>query len=324
MDPALQVEYTRADLTDGWLQTGHGGSSTLVNLGDTPSGVPSWISDGAVTRALLQLKNEDVNLAADVYEWRQSVNLLTETVERIASTVRSFRRKSPKLWGQVIKNGIRNEWHGVPDEWIKLQYGWKPGMSDVLSSCSSLQTLDKAYDAKVVGVMTGQENDVTLRNSGFPFNPGENQTAIEYTTRWLTKVVLYYYLENPLLVSLSSLGLTNPIDLVWEEVKFSFVVDWFLPIGNWLSTWDAGLGWRFKSGTRSDVTTVTGRYYYTLKNFRPGWVYTGPMDLGSYRSKNFIRTVYSSQPGVGLPHFKNPFTSTHIAEGLALLSSAFR
>ena len=180
-------------------------------------------------------------------------------------------------------------------------------MADTFSSCSALSTDAKAYDARVSGFAKDQAAHLVDQNSGFPFGPGHNQIRKDYVNRVSSKVILYYYMDNPLLVSLSSLGLTNPVDLVWEELKFSFVVDWFLPIGNWLQTWDAGLGWRFKSGTRTDYGSAIGRWYYIYNNVDPGWHILGPTSLGSFRSFNVSRIVYTSQPGVGLPHFKNPF-----------------
>lgn len=48
-------------------------------------------------------------------------------------------------------------------------------------------------------------------------------------------------LETPQLISQlvpKLLGFTNPAAVLWEATPFSFVVDWFLPIGDYLKTLD--------------------------------------------------------------------------------------
>lgn len=42
------------------------------------------------------------------------------------------------------------------------------------------------------------------------------------------------YIEEVDTVKLS--GLTDPASIVWERIPYSFVVDWFLPIGNFLQS----------------------------------------------------------------------------------------
>lgn len=42
---------------------------------------------------------------------------------------------------------------------------------------------------------------------------------------------------NPNLLLASRLGLTNPASIAWELVPFSFVVDWFGTVGEFLASW---------------------------------------------------------------------------------------
>jgi hypothetical protein len=44
---------------------------------------------------------------------------------------------------------------------------------------------------------------------------------------------------------LETLGLLNPLSLAWELLPYSFVIDWFLPIGDYLAatTASAGMTW---------------------------------------------------------------------------------
>jgi hypothetical protein len=125
------------------------------------------------------------------------------------------------------------------------------------------------------------------------------------------------------LATFASLGLTNPLELIWERIPYSFVVDWFLPIGGWLSTLDADFGWTHRATCSTAFTRVKAQ----------GTPYANP-DSTNFEIQNntsgFFEEAFrmyrstGGPPPVGLPHFKNPFSSTHLANALSLLAVAFR
>lgn len=51
-----------------------------------------------------------------------------------------------------------------------------------------------------------------------------------------------FTVRNSSVKSLVQLGLTNPAEVAWEVVPFSFVIDWFIPVGNFLSSLDSLVG----------------------------------------------------------------------------------
>jgi hypothetical protein len=111
----------------------------------------------------------------------------------------------------------------VAKNWLAFQYGWKPLLADVHDIAASL---------------------------GHLFN-----TPLQRTVRCSKKVkgemhcqVFYLKVANPVCFTRTSiiakireasvpqlLGLTSPYDIIWEKTPFSFVADWFIPIGAWLS-----------------------------------------------------------------------------------------
>jgi len=67
---------------------------------------------------------------------------------------------------------------------------------------------------------------------------------------WKKSQSAIFYVQTDVPAHRISLG--NPMELAWELIPFSFVVDWFLPIGNWISALDATL---HVTGTWGTVTT---------------------------------------------------------------------
>jgi len=300
----------------------------LYWVGTSNSAVPSFpghLEQVAVSRALLKLKMSRPNLAVAFAERHETKRTVMDAMKSIAHSVSSFRKSSPALWGQVIKNGTKNQLHGIPRKWLALQYGWKPLMSDVNASCNALANRERdsqLYKLRVVG--TSSEKFTTHHYKGW------NDSGFQVTDEGshIAKAVLYYSLRNGALATFSSLGLTNPLELGWERVPYSFVIDWFLPVSNWLSTLDADLGWDFHSGTLTKFSRMNATSYFSTSASGMAAAGLSRVDwLGdTYRAHGIVmsRTVYVTSPWAGLPHFKNPFSSLHVANALSLLTEAFR
>jgi hypothetical protein len=120
-----------------------------------------------------------------------------------------------------------------------------------------------------------------------------------------------------------ALGLTNPLSIAYEVTPFSFLADWFIPIGDFLSILDATLGFAFLSGSYT-----TRRFRDFSCNFAPEYVVTDSGVKyfcsgnagGWYSGMELIRTPYASSPIPG-PRFKNPLSLGHMANGLSLLAT---
>jgi hypothetical protein len=135
---------------------------------------------------------------------------------------------------------------------------------------------------------------------------------------------MYYALSDATLAEFSSLGLINPLEIVWELLPYSFVVDWFLPIGNWLSSMTADAGFTFQGGSLSCMSKVKSDGVKDVVWLNhPTAQASGATPVLTGQSFNFVRTCYASSPVPGL-YFKNPLSATHIANAMALLALAFR
>jgi hypothetical protein len=299
---------------------GYGWNSTVSNLPN----VPAWMASSAVSRALLELKNQDVNLAVAFAERKETEDLFVNSVKHIASGVSAYRRGHKKgVWSVIKGEGSRDGKGGfrrMPQDWLELQYGWNPLMSDVEGACNALS---KRSDIPLFMRVHGNVKSNSVVNwlkSGPDGWKYQISDQIEQTCR----VVLYYDLDNPAVVKFAQLGLTNPAELAWERLKYSFVIDWFLPVGRWLSTLDADFGWKFKAGSRTEFTRVKGRTVGILPNTGTTTLFRNISGEDyKYDGIKFNRAIYPSSPWAGVPSFKNPLSSKHIANALSLLVQAF-
>jgi hypothetical protein len=283
--------------------------------------LPSTAEDEAITKALLQLKDQNVNYGVAIAEAQATANLVGTAATSLARSVQALRRRD--LSGAFNHLGLRLRDHrgkissDIPKAWLQMQYGWKPLLSDVHGAIQDLcfRSANPPLWRQTV------KGSVQNKDSG-------SETYVEYfgsKTVSFNKeagcfVRLDYQPGNTFLSAMSRSGVTNPAEVIWEVVPFSFVADWFIPVGDYLSTLDADAGWIFLSGS---ATT-----FYRTKCFEapgpPSGGYAGGNFSGKFSRVSLDRRVYSDSPSPSFPRFKNPWSTGHLANGLALISSIFK
>lgn len=290
------------------------------------SAFDSNLKNRAVIQALSRLKNQKVNLGVAFAERERTAQLFFDATKKIASTISHFRSKNPKKIWDLIVVGEGHRGVKLPNAWLEVQYGWKPLMSDVQGAYDALR--EREGDGRSYNVTVHGRAKSTVSGSWFKATVFSGLFGIKvgFRERQECRVRLDYYLENPVLASLSSLGVTNPALILWEIVPYSFVLDWFSPIGDALGAFDAALAYGFKAGSWTE--------YRECVQKGVSWQGSGKLNAFQYceglgdpqsfydRRLDVIRSVYTTSPLPRFPGFKNPLSSGHIRNGLSLLASA--
>jgi hypothetical protein len=296
-------------------------------------GLPDYLKDVAVTKALLGLKNQKVNLAQAFAEREQLVNLTYQAANGCVSLISKFislhrNRFSPReLMNMTLQKAKeltkQKNSQGLLQNFLAVQYGVRPLMQDVYGAADALNKRERsadAYRATVHGRAAQKISTTWWKGSGFS---GDFGYLCDVRESHHAHVRLDYVLDNPILASLSQLGITNPVNIAWELTKLSFVVDWFLPVGSYLQCFDAALGWTFKGGSLDTISrnTVVGStavlrgtqfpFHRVLSN--------DPYNESNY---HFERYPYDHSPLPQVPRFKNPLSGQHIANAIALIFAA--
>lgn len=137
--------------------------------------------------------------------------------------------------------------------WLQLQYGWKPLLSDIHEGMVFVDHHLRYPTVHRVHAQRFAEG----RMSGILSN-----LDYEHSTKIPIRVVSSRRLTATLtevdVVRLS--GLTDPLSIAWELVPYSFIVDWFIPIGDYLSARGLAnsLKGTFVTNTRLIVEKVPG------------------------------------------------------------------
>jgi hypothetical protein len=115
------------------------------------------------------------------------------------------------------------------------------------------------------------------------------------------------HISNPNLYLANKLGFVNPAVIAWELVPFSFVVDWFVPVGNFLSQWTDFVGLSLQNGYTTKSAYVESRERYLLlsppgvrddKNYKLRFQMQRALGISSYKLRPNLVTGLSPVRGI--------------------------
>lgn len=257
------------------------------------------------------LRDHQFNAAVFGAEARSSLEMVAESATRIASAFRYLKRGDitraaravgAKRPGKVYKD--------IGNNWLELQYGWIPLLGD-------------AYEAgKAIGSLLNRPQRTSIksrRKKRLSIDPTLAGNTGECT---VTKQVIARLEEE--YSPLASLGLINPEIVAWELIPYSFVADWFLPIGDFLE-YRAVLG---NTKATFVVTTVTKAWCQGGTGTEGSDGYVESVTGGDLYRHNYVdmkREIRSSYD-VPLPSFQNPLDLSwkRCVSAIALLGQRVR
>lgn len=256
---------------------------------------------------------QKVNLAQVFAERQQLVNMVNSTARRIASAYRSIRDRD--IAGAFRSLGISKRPNArlnrlsPAKQWLEIQYGWKPLLSDVYGAVQALEASSGRTFFEVVGRAKDRKRDrVTSLNGGTSVG-SYRETEVGCRT------YLRYSVSDDVLLQACQVGLNNPLLLAWELLPFSFVADWFLPVGDYISA----LGTAFSGLSFVDGCTSTKQSRRITHALNVATNLRAASGVRENVEVTWSRAVHNTTP-IPLPRFKSPFSTAHALNALALLT----
>jgi hypothetical protein len=240
--------------------------------------------------------------------------------------LRLSRRRTQALSRRALSNKKRdgNYREFASNTWLEYTYGWVPLLNDLhtqLENTANYLYRRSALVREGIG-SASEERSATLNSSPIGF-PGKVTKTIRVRRR--VRYVIRYAVPGGSNF-LATYGITNPALVAWELVPFSFVVDWFLPVGNALEALTATHGLTFAGGTRSQIDVIdivsTVQASAVPSGTNPSSTYSGS---GEARNQKVLknRSVLLDFPRPDLPALKDARSFSHAASAIALLNNIF-
>lgn len=306
------------------------------------------------------VKAQQMNVGLAVGEAHQTIAMISKRIGSIASAARNLRRgrvssalkdlglnkPSYPMGKRLSKMSARERVadklgtdvrspspREFADSWLELQFGWRPLVNDCVDA---LKVMDSRLSQRpaycfATGRKKGSVSD-TIRK----VDKVEMSEPGKWLTQWIdrsdnvTAVAVTGYcftITNPAIAALQQLGLSNAPALAWEATPFSFVLDWFVNVGQVIDSMDAWYGKDFVYGyqTTHVVTESTMRPGARDYSSTPGipssvsvsvsgakctWIETQRTVLQTPRPSQFVLSI--------------PLTTWHGATSISLLTQLFK
>lgn len=275
-----------------------------------------------------QIKNLSLNIAEDVFEYRETCRLFHETVkelwnlyqavkhpDKLVKEVRRVVRKANGLTRKVRVVSTRRVRTKAPygsktvaKAFIATEFGVLPLMSDLSDAARRLNDSLGTTLLKRLCVTPSFETEVSI-----PVNYSGHRDGVR-SMKWKRsqRAVVYVWLST----AHKEITFGNPAELLYNLTAFSFMLDWFVPIGQWLGSLDALAGVQKTLGTVTTRDTIRWKDTSHPDNFDRVFRPQEAMEIGSSRD------VITSIPIPPFPTSYRPSSSYEkVAIGLGLLGS---
>lgn len=345
------IAYIITTYTNGTVVTDYYRGNAMicdVNADIYASYYPELVSTNnlALSRLFEELSLTKGSAAVSLAEVGKTAEMIGDTARRLAKAYSSLRRGNLSAFAGALGITVSKRRAGAyrsrfrqqaksesnsrqfaANTWLEYSYGWKPLINDVYTQAENLANYLTSR-ANVVRTARGsakikKQTDEVIGTPGYWLNPKRTKV----TSR--VKYVVRYKLTDGQGSLADTFGLKNPAIVAWELIPFSFVVDWFMPIGNFLEQLTATQGLTFHSATKSVTHESTSTCRVSAAPARIGAakeVRIQGVTLGGNATQTKYeksREVLMDFPLPRFPEFKNPLSISHATSGLALLQAVF-
>lgn len=325
------------DIHETCLSYKYGGqafwTNYLLNNYGSEDSVPFTANDqlALVNKLRSLIAGSDFNAGVSIAEAPKAFALIADSASRIAGALKSLRRGNIFTAANYLTRGHgkdRQQGLTVPsskqvaDQWLALQYGWKPLVEDAYNCATFLShnyDYPRQYRVIATRYASGLKNHyVNQLLSHYPYGLDVRLTRDVSRSRRIRALITDVNVQG-----LS--GLTDPASIAWEILPYSFVADWFIPVGSWLDALRLA-----RNVTATYVTT--DRSLVTLRDITYEAISGYNLSSYTFRSKpgnplvsrfTFDRTV-STSLDVPLPTVKpivKAASIEHVRNAVALLVS---
>jgi hypothetical protein len=216
-----------------WVRSG---ASPGISL-DAAAGIPfSGVSYTHVLNdsyeKLRSAMYDRVQMGVTFAERRQAIDMIVNASTTIARSYTAVRRlrfgdAARILRLGLIPNGVSSLNHrSAGGNWLQYHFGWRPLINDIYTGLEILFHPVKNYayikkHSRQRFTNVHVDGAERISTSGYVFAQQGARLELDYDEPAFT---------------LEQMGLNNPAAVAWELVPFSFVVDWFVNVGDVLSS----------------------------------------------------------------------------------------
>lgn len=273
-------------LSDGTVM---GYSTTADQYLEIPLEESATIKRAAMNKAISEFSDMKANMAATFAERQSTIDMIANRSMQAYNSLRALRRGDLRKAIKIVNGGKEPRSKKTAALHLEWSYGWAPLIGDLSTICN------KEFPPNPEVMISESITRRVSYNRGNLRTEGTHRSTCSFIAR----------LDAPLTASAEKLGLINPTLVAWELVPFSFIVDWFLPIGSYLDSLTTFAGYTVLDKCLSE------NKFLLMTNIDPA---------GYGRTKILEERLRQTSFDLNYrPYFKNPLSKAHAENALALI-----
>lgn len=246
-----------------------------------------------------KLKSRRLNVGEDLFEWKSTMKMLAQGRSAL---LKALRQSISGRRGRKRQLNLREAAKKIANADLLIEYGINPLLDTAFKGAQRIA--EHVGATRLVRFSTSDSASKTLRHE---LANGGYWTCVVSGRRTTT---MWYRIE----ASESPLTVGNPLELAWNLLPYSFIADWLLGVGDYLSSLDAANGLTFVGGTQT-IRETRQVSFMSLGT---------PSSIADYPStswqKTHERTVVSGLPGAEFQLLKpQDLTWSKVRQSLALI-----
>lgn len=287
----------------------------------SPVTVPLRLKALAEQRALQKVLNQNFNVGTFMAEMPETAEMIAKHAGHVFRAMKHIVHFNPKALARDLKKAfpkgqLLHERVGklafskakTPAQlWLEAQYGIKPLVTDVYGAIADVERRASDYPPRI-----------DVKGKAYEYTPSffkNGQCNASYCLFDIMEsgyklfgytVHLTYGVSCPWLFKAAQMGIVNPSEWVWEALPGSFIVDWFLPVGNWLQSLTATAGLNFIAGSYTSFSKREGEWILSPTSWQAAeasvYIYGD-----KFRRMSMDRRIYTNSPIPNLWHLANPW-----------------
>lgn len=299
--------------------------------GDKPFSITSNDEIALLNRLMGKIRGHSFNAGITLAEGKETLTMLQESMHTVLSAYISLRHGNVKKFSSILRSGTRVRKFRVrpsafrtlysaksfEEKWLSLRYGWLPFVHDAFEFAHALESMFSRKDNEPLQVRAAVK-----KADSFVWGATTPQSRSAYDHR--LQLIAKFTVDKSLIKSLKDLGLMDPASVAWEVLPYSFVVDWFLPIGSYLSARNSKY---LLASTQLIRTKYAHQKLLSLYNALSGRNYPILSDASGLQSETMsMERVINPSIQTPLPEFRNPLAGpiAHFVDAYALLRQRAR
>lgn len=193
-------------------------------------------------------------LGVDFAEMRQSFGMMVRTCDTLVRAARAIKNFQFLSAAQILKMHLvppgASRKKSFANNWLEFHFGWEPLVSDIYDAVTVINNPLLAFAPAHRTARDYRYNYSYFYDFGSITDTGWWRALYQVTQGATVKAVDWN------VHALDQFGVVNPLSIAWELVPYSFVVDWFVNVGEVLGSYSDYAGMTLDRTFTSQVYRV--------------------------------------------------------------------